>query len=134
MRSIEKDSEGRCKFLGYVVEFGPWAVYHSGDTVRYTRGWRRTLLKWGIDVALLPINGAKPERRVAGNLDARAAAELGADIRARCVVPCHYEMFEFNTADPTEFIMHAKRVGVQHRVLLAGERWSSRELPTKATV
>lgn len=129
---IEKDGEGRCKFLGYVVEFGPWAVYHSGDTVRY-EGMAETLRRWEIDVALLPINGAKPERRVAGNLDAREAAELGADIRARCVIPCHYEMFEFNTAEPADFILHARRVGVGHRILLAGERWSSRELPTKAT-
>jgi L-ascorbate metabolism protein UlaG (beta-lactamase superfamily) len=129
--TVEKDPQGRCKFLGYVVEFGPWTVYHSGDTVRYP-GMAETLSQWEIDVALLPINGANPERRVAGNLDARTAAELGADIRARCVIPCHYEMFEFNTADPAEFVMHARRVGITSRVVLAGERWSSRELPVKS--
>ena len=129
--TIEQDPSGRCKFLGYVVEFGPWAVYHSGDTVRYP-GMAETLLRWNIDVAMLPINGAKPERRVAGNLDGRQAAQLGADIHARCVIPCHYEMFEFNTADPAEFILHARRLGVNYRVVLAGERWSSRELPGKS--
>lgn len=128
--TIEKDAEGRCKFLGYVVEFGGWTVYHSGDTVRYP-GMAETLRQFAIDVALLPINGAKPERRVAGNLNAREAAELGSEIQARCVIPCHYEMFEFNTANPTEFVMQAKVAGVNARVLLAGERWSSRELPTK---
>jgi L-ascorbate metabolism protein UlaG (beta-lactamase superfamily) len=128
--TIEKDAGARCKCLGYVVEFGPWTLYHSGDTVRY-KGMAETLSQWAIDVALLPINGANPERRVAGNLSAREAAELGADIHARCVIPCHYEMFEFNTADPSEFILHAKRVGVGHRVLLCGERWSSRDLPPK---
>ena len=128
--TIEKDENGRCKFLGYVVEFGGWTVYHSGDTVRYP-GMAETLRQFAIDVALLPINGAKPERRVAGNLNGREAAELGADIGARCVIPCHYEMFEFNTASPTEFMMHAKVAGVNGRVLLAGERWSSRELPSK---
>ena len=128
--SIEKDAGGRCKYLGYVVEFGGWTVYHSGDTVRYP-GMGETLRQWQIDVAILPINGAKPERRVAGNLDAREAAELGADIRARCVIPCHYEMFEFNTSSPTEFVLHAKRLGVNYRVVLAGERWSSRELPRR---
>jgi L-ascorbate metabolism protein UlaG (beta-lactamase superfamily) len=126
--TVEKDQEGRCKFLGYVVEFGGWTVYHSGDTVRFP-GMVETLRQFSIDVALLPINGANPERRVAGNLDAREAAELGAEIRARCVIPCHYEMFEFNTANPTEFVMHAKVAGVNARVLLAGERWTSRELP-----
>jgi L-ascorbate metabolism protein UlaG (beta-lactamase superfamily) len=113
-----------------VVEFGGWTVYHSGDTVRYP-GMAETLRQFAIDVAILPINGSKPERRVAGNLNAREAAELGADIRARCVIPCHYEMFEFNTANPTEFLMQAKVAGVNSRVLLAGERWSSRELPSR---
>src|SRR5690348_15689596 len=32
---LEKDAGGRHRFLGYVVEFGEWSVYHSGDTVLY---------------------------------------------------------------------------------------------------
>lgn len=128
--TIEKDDEGRCKFMGYVVEFGPWTVYHSGDTVRYP-GMAERLRNWDIDVAILPINGARPERRVAGNLNAKEAAQLGADIKARCVIPCHYEMFEFNTADPNEFVLYAREAAVPFRVLLAGERWSSRELPAR---
>ena len=128
--TIEKDDHGRCKFLGYIVEFGGCTIYHSGDTILYP-GMADTLRRFSIDVALLPINGARPERRVAGNLNAREAAELGASIGARCVIPCHYEMFEFNTANPTDFVMHAKVAGVHARVLLAGERWSSRELPSR---
>lgn len=124
---IEKDDAGRCKYLGYVVEFGGWTVYHSGDTVRYD-GMAQLLRHWSIDVALLPINGANPERRVAGNLDGRQAAELARDIAARCAIPMHYEMFEFNTASPAEFQAAALAFGVNARVLRAGERWSSREL------
>jgi L-ascorbate metabolism protein UlaG (beta-lactamase superfamily) len=124
---IDKDDEGRCKYLGYVVEFGGWTIYHSGDTVRY-EGMAETLGHWSIDVALLPINGAKPERRVAGNVNAREAAELARDIAARCAIPMHYEMFEFNTADPAEFSSACRSVGVNGRVLRAGERWSSEEI------
>src|SRR5947207_5068046 len=29
---VEKDSSGRHKYLGYIVEAGPWVIYHSGDT------------------------------------------------------------------------------------------------------
>ena len=47
----------------------------------------------------LPINGRAPERRVAGNLSGAEAARLAKSIGARLVIPCHYEMFEFNTAD-----------------------------------
>jgi L-ascorbate metabolism protein UlaG (beta-lactamase superfamily) len=124
---IDRDEAGRCHYLGYVIQFGPWTIYHSGDTVRYD-GMVETLSKWPIDVALLPINGAAPERRVAGNLDGREAAALAHNIRARMVIPCHFEMFEFNTASPDEFVATCKKLGQRHRVLRAGERWSSGEL------
>lgn len=120
---IERDEAGRCKFLGYVIRFGPWTIYHSGDTVRYD-GLVERLQKWDIDVALLPINGRAPERRVAGNLDGREAAELARDIGAGLVIPCHYEMFEFNTASPTEFVAECERIGQPYRVLKCGERAS----------
>ena len=78
-----------------------------------------------IDVAFLPINGDRPERRVDGNLDGREAAQLAHDIGARWAVPGHYEMFEFNTEDPRElFIPECERLGQPHRVLRAGEGWS----------
>jgi hypothetical protein len=44
------------------------------------------------------------------------------------VIPCHFEMFEFNTASPDEFVGTCKKLGQRHRVLRAGERWSSGEL------
>jgi len=124
---LEKDENGRHRFLGYVVEFGGAFIYHSGDTVLYD-GMREWLRRWPIDVALLPINGRAPERRVAGNLWGREAAQLGKDIGARLVIPCHYEMFEFNTAIPDEFVAECQRLDQPYRVLRAGERWSSAEL------
>jgi len=124
--TIENDSAGRCRFLGYVIEFGPWTLYHSGDTVLYD-GQIDWLRQWRIDVALLPINGRAPERRVAGNLDGREAATLAKEAGARLVIPCHYEMFEFNTASPDEFTETAKRLSQPHQVLRAGEQFSSRE-------
>ena len=128
---LEKDENGRHKFLGYVVEFGNAFIYHSGDTVLYEGmvGWLR---RWPIDVALLPINGRAPERRVAGNLWGREAAQLAKDIGARLVIPCHYEMFEFNTATPDEFVMECRQLDQRYRVLRAGERWSSEELSRRS--
>jgi L-ascorbate metabolism protein UlaG (beta-lactamase superfamily) len=112
------------EYLGYVVQFGLWTVYHSGDTLLY-EGMAERLRQFRIDVALLPINGRAPERRVAGNLNAREAAELGKAIGARVVIPCHYEMFAFNTADPQGFVDVAEAIGQPYHVLRCGERWES---------
>ena len=124
---LERDQNGRCRFLGYVVEFGGGFIYHGGDTVLYN-GMIEWLRRWPVDVALLPINGRAPERRVAGNLRGREAAQLAKDIGARLVIPCHYEMFDFNTATPDEFVAECQRLDQPCRVLRAGQRWSSVEL------
>ena len=120
--TVERDVHGNCHFLGYVFTFGRWRVYHSGDTVLYD-GMVERLRPFDVDVALLPINGRAPERRVAGNLNGREAAWLAKEIGARVVIPCHYDMFEFNTADPYEqFVPECERTGQPYRVLKLGER------------
>ncbi len=121
--TIERDEHGRCKFLGYVIKAGPFHIYHSGDTLLY-EGLAERLKKFNVDVALLPINGNLPERRVAGNLNGVEAANLAKSAGAKLAVPCHYEMFEFNTASPDEFKAECARIGQSCRVLRAGERLS----------
>lgn len=131
--TVERDERGRCRFLGYVGEFGrpPLTVYHSGDTMLYD-GMVDHLRQFKIDVALLPINGRSPERRVAGNLNGREAAWLAKEIGAKVVIPCHYDMFLFNTASPDEFVAECERLGQPYRVLRAGQRFSSSDLPGHA--
>jgi L-ascorbate metabolism protein UlaG (beta-lactamase superfamily) len=121
--TLERDDQGRMKYLGYVVRFGDWCVYHSGDTMLYD-GMVETLRPFNIDVALLPINGRRPERRVAGNLRGREAAWLAKEIGAKVVIPCHYDMFEFNTESPEEFVRECEQLGQRYRVLRAGERFT----------
>lgn len=124
--TVERDEQDRARFLGYVLQFGGWTVYHSGDTVRYP-GMAEKLKPFGIDVALLPINGRAHERRVPGNLSGREGAELAKDTGARLVIPCHYDMFEFNTASPEEFVRECGRLGQKFQVLRCGERWENRK-------
>ncbi|WP_138994492.1 MBL fold metallo-hydrolase [Larkinella sp. C7] len=124
--SLERDDQGHCKFMGFVVQAGPWTVYHSGDTLWYD-GMAETLKPYQIDVAFLPINGNKPERRVAGNLNPQQAARLGKEIGAGLVIPHHYHLFEFNTEDPAHFVHEAERHQTPYKVLRLGERWSGKK-------
>src|SRR5688500_4139125 len=120
---IAQDEHGRHKFLGYVVRTAGCTIYHSGDTVPY-EGMIQALRPQKVDVALLPINGRKPERRVDGNLWGREAARIAMEIGAKLVVPCHYEMFEFNTETPEEFIATCAKLRQPYRVLRCGERFT----------
>jgi L-ascorbate metabolism protein UlaG (beta-lactamase superfamily) len=80
-----------------------------------------TLQPERIDVALVPINGNRPERRVAGNLSGTEAAQLAFSIGARVAIPHHFDMFAFNTEPPDEFVAECKRLGQACRVLGNGE-------------
>ena len=118
--AIERDEAGRMLHLGYVVRCGPFTLYHAGDTIPYEGMADR--IGGGVDVALLPINGRAPERRVAGNLSGEEAAALAHELGARLAVPMHFEMFEFNTEPPDAFVAACERLGQPYRVLRAGER------------
>jgi L-ascorbate metabolism protein UlaG (beta-lactamase superfamily) len=106
---VERDSAGHCKFLGFVLEWEGFTVYHSGDTLLHL-GLLAALRPYSIDLALLPINGNRAERRVAGNLSGVEAAQLAHNISAKLVIPCHFDMFEFNTEAPLAFTAECRRL------------------------
>lgn len=117
---IDRDEKGKCKYMGYVIEFDNYKIYHSGDTLLFDE-MVDILKPFNVDVAILPINGNKPERKVAGNLDCKEAATLGKAINAKIVIPCHYDMFTFNTADVNDFVKEAENVNQRYKVLQGGE-------------
>ena len=96
--------------VGYVISTGSRRFYHSGDTAWIDPGVR------GVDVACLPINGKL------GNLGGPEAARFAQLVEASLAVPCHYDMFEFNTASPDAFVAECERLGQPYRVLELGER------------
>jgi L-ascorbate metabolism protein UlaG (beta-lactamase superfamily) len=101
--------------VGFVVKCGRWRLYHSGDTTAYA-GLGQRLRPFALDIALLPINGQL------GNMDGGEAAHVSKEAGARLAIPCHYDMFEFNTAAPDDFVVTCASLGQPCRVLRAGER------------
>lgn len=122
---LARDANGNCKFMGFVIQFGTYSIYHSGDTLWFD-GMVELLKPFKVDVAILPINGNKPERKVAGNLDCQEAVALAKAIDADVVIPCHYDMFTFNTADVSDFVAEAQKMGQGYKVLRGGEFFFSK--------
>lgn len=101
----DRDS-GSFPYLGYIIEGNGCSIYHSGDTCIY-EGLQSKLRKWDkFDVMFIPINGRDGERyreKCIGNMTYQEAVDLAGTIRPGLVVPSHYEMFSFNSADPLLF-------------------------------
>ena len=108
-------------YAGFIIELGPWTIYHSGDTIPY-EGMEALLKLYSPTLALLPINGRLPERHVSGNLWGDEAAQLAKAIGAKLAIPGHYELLTFNTESPELFISTCEQIGQPYRVLQAGER------------
>jgi L-ascorbate metabolism protein UlaG (beta-lactamase superfamily) len=104
---LDRDQEtGMYPYLGYVIEIGGCAIYHSGDCCIY-EGLSTKLKEHGkLDVMCLPINGRDGKRYrqgCIGNMTFQEAADLAGLIGPRLVVPGHYEMFDNNLGDPIAF-------------------------------
>ena len=118
---LEQDENSELRYIGLIIQVGKWTIYHSGDCVPFD-GLVERLKKWTIDIALLPINGRDPARGVAGNFSVEESAQLGKQINAGLVIPCHYEMFEFNTVSPQGFVKAAEQIGQEYCLMKCGER------------
>lgn len=113
-------SDGKVRYLGYVLSEEGVVVYHAGDTVLYDEHASR-LESLGVQLALLPINGRDSEREaldLVGNLSPEEAASLIAHARIRAAMPMHYDMFAGNLGDPGAFVSAVARGAPDAAVLV----------------
>jgi L-ascorbate metabolism protein UlaG (beta-lactamase superfamily) len=99
---FEHDQLGRHRFLGYLIRVESGLIYHSGDTVCYP-GLMEKLAEFGPQLALLPVNGRRPELReknIPGNFTLAEAIQLCVDAEIPSLIAHHFGMFSFNTIDP----------------------------------
>lgn len=125
--TIDRNEKGQCHYLGYLITIGPYKIYHSGDTLYYG-GMEKLISDFAPHLALLPINGNLPERKVSGNLNAIEAIDLGLACKIPYIIPCHYDLFAFNTADVNEFISIAKAKQQGYLVLDLGGKCCGKEI------
>lgn len=87
--------------LGYIFDFGGVRIYHTGDTRKDPQdylGRLGTVRALRPDVLILPINLGY------NNPGSEGAARIVEHVDPRLVIPCHYDCFLHNTADPADFI------------------------------
>jgi L-ascorbate metabolism protein UlaG (beta-lactamase superfamily) len=118
--ALDTDENGDYRYHGYCITISGQTIYHSGDCVPYD-GLVAAVLLYKPDIALLPINGRDPSRGVSGNFSGPEAAALAKSLAVTCVIPNHYDLFAFNTADPQEFVDACEAIGQPHHVLKLGE-------------
>ncbi len=114
--SLDWSPETGYPYLGYIIRFGRWTVYHAGDCTMYD-GLADRLRPFNVNVALLPIGGK--------NFSSADAAQLAGDIGAAWLVPMHYGTFDDGSAE-NDFIAHmlGHRPEQQFKVFQCGEKWT----------
>jgi len=112
---LDWTAAGGYPYLGYLIRFGRWTIYHAGDCVPYAE-LAAHLRPFNVNVALLPIGP--------GNFSASEAAQLAADIETRWVIPMHYGTFDEDREN--EFVSHVlgHRPAQKFKVLQCGEKWT----------
>ena len=120
---LDQNELGEFLYLSFVMEMDGVKIFHSGDTVPWEG--QSEAVGEGVDVAFLPINGRDSSRGVPGNMTSDEAVEFATSLRARHVIPHHYDMFTFNTVNVNEFVHAAKRLPVEVKpvILRCGERF-----------
>lgn len=103
-------ASGRYPCLGFIIQAGPWTIYHAGDTCIY-EGMITMLRRWKHDVMFLPINGRDAKRYasgIVGNMTYQEAGDLAGILQPQWAIPAHYEMFAANSVDPREFVEYCQ--------------------------
>lgn len=125
---LDQDKETGCfPYLGFVIEGNGCKLYHSGDSCIY-EGLYSKLERYGkLDIMFIPINGRDAKRYtsgIIGNMTYQEAVDLAGYIKPSLVVPAHYEMFPFNSEDPTLFYdyLNAKYKGIESWIGNHGEK------------
>ncbi len=116
--ALEQDADGNHRFLGFLFQSQDTSIWHSGDTIPF-EGLVEEVAALNPDIALLPVNGRRPElsmRGVPGNLTLSEAVELAGAIGAGAMVAHHYGLFDFNTIDPEMIDAMARSTGIPHLV------------------
>lgn len=103
--------------IGLVIKSDDIIIYIVGDSAYRPQKILKSLGTVAVDIMIAPINGKF------GNLDARDACRLAAQIKPKVLIASHFWMFIEHGGDPEAFLEEAKNLprGVQPLVMAPAE-------------
>jgi L-ascorbate metabolism protein UlaG (beta-lactamase superfamily) len=108
----------------YLVKTPRGNVFHSGDT-SYFDGFKKVGEEHRVDVALLNFGKQVPTLEKPYYMNAEAVAKAARDLKARIVIPIHWDIWLEAREDPTSITHHLKDVspGSRLSILNVGEKF-----------
>ena len=117
---VERDDQGACRWLGYVIRAGSRYIYHAGDTSVDKEVIAAIKAVGKIDMAFLPVNERnyyRERRGIIGNMSVREAFHFAEEIGASAVVPTHWDMFEANSVYKEEIVLLYEKISPKFELL-----------------
>jgi len=118
---FRQDEAGNSLDLSYIIAFGPFVIFHAGDT-NWHKALVREVRRWPINLAFLPINGKDGELETGYNMNAFESAAFAKAISASLVIPCHFGMFQEGNVTTEEFETCCDRLHQRYRILELSQR------------
>ena len=79
-------------WVGYIVDFEGWRIYHAGDTERIPE-----MKNVSCDIAMLPLGQVYTMNNV------QEAAQAAMDVKAKFAIPIHWGLYEGTEEDALKF-------------------------------
>ncbi len=80
------------RWVGYIIDFEGWHIYHAGDTERIPE-----MKEFSCDIAMLPLGQVYTMNTV------EEAAQAAIDVKARYAIPIHWGLYEGTEEDAAKF-------------------------------
>lgn len=122
---LEKNEAGEFRYVGYLLDANGTRIYHAGDTSPHDEIFAN-LADEAVDLALLPVNERnfyRDRADIVGNMTLREAFQMTVDIKARVLVPLHWDMFAPNAVhqEEMELLFTLENPPFELRLLRCGE-------------
>jgi L-ascorbate metabolism protein UlaG (beta-lactamase superfamily) len=127
---VERDENNRLRYVGYLLRYAQYCIYHAGDTSPDPELIETVKEVDNVDIAFLPVNERnyyRDRRGIIGNMSIREAFQLAIDIGATTVIPIHWDMFAPNSVFREEIELLYKLIRPPFKMVLKPEeveRWT----------